>query len=78
MSNLFSKDEDLLKSAPFIGSEILKLFEDADVSKISIFEMIRFMRKKHGSSPRIVYFGLIFLFSAGIIDFDAPYLVAKC
>jgi hypothetical protein len=77
MSNLFSKDEDLLKSAPFTGARILKLFEESKHDKISIFEVTRKLRKNRIFSVRTVYFGMIFLHSLDLIDFEEPYLVLK-
>ncbi len=46
MPDLFSKDEDLLKSAPYIGAEILKLFQQTEINKISIFDVVIKLRKK--------------------------------
>ncbi|MFT4929693.1 MAG: hypothetical protein ACI8WB_005828 [Phenylobacterium sp.] len=79
MSNLFSKDEDLTKSSPYIGAEILKLLESTGQSRISIFEVASKMKKSNNiSSIRTIYYGMLFLYSLDIIEFEDPYLVAKC
>ena len=75
--NLFSKDEDLLKSAPYIGYEILKLFEGSEEPKISIFQVARKLKKKYNANIRTIYYGMIFLHSLEIIDFESPFLVKK-
>lgn len=77
MANLFSKDEDLLKSAPIIGAEILKLLEGNEQPKVSIFEVAHKL-KKTTKGARSIYYGMLFLYSLDIIEFDAPYLVSKC
>lgn len=77
MANLFSKDEDLLKSAPVIGYEILKLLEESGQSRISIFDVAKILKRNYKSSARTVYYGMLFLFSLDIIDFEEPYLVVK-
>jgi hypothetical protein len=75
MSNLFTKDEDLKKSAPYIGFEILKLLKVRDDDRISIFDIAKNLRKTNNFSIRSVYYGLIFLYSLSIIDFDEPYVI---
>lgn len=78
MANLFLKDEDLLKSSPYIGAEILKLLEQSHQSRISIFGVASKLRKNNKYSIRTVYYGMLFLYSLDIIEFEAPYLVSKC
>ncbi|SDU42082.1 hypothetical protein [Desulfobacula phenolica] len=78
MPNLFSKDEDLFKSAPYIGAMILKLFEKTGESHISIFDVVREIKKTNKSNIRSVYYGMLFLYSIDIIDFEEPYLISKC
>ena len=45
MANLFTKDEDLKKSAPFIGFEILKLLHVSEENRISIFDIAKNLSK---------------------------------
>lgn len=76
MANLFSKDEDLFKSSPYIGAEILKLLEKSEHSRISIFDVASKLKNKLGI--RSIYYGMLFLYSLDIIEFEEPYLISKC
>ncbi len=78
MANLFSKDEDLFKSSPYIGAEILKLLEQSGQHRISIFDVASKLKKKNKLGVRTIYYGMLFLYSLGIIEFEAPYLISKC
>lgn len=75
MANLFTKDEDLIKSAPFIGSEILKQLQSSNDGRISIFDLAKNLRKTNKITIRSIYYGMIFLYSLDIIKFDEPYLI---
>lgn len=75
MANLFTKDEDLIKSAPFIGYQILKQIQESEGGRVSIFDVARSLRKKNKISARSIYYGMIFLYSLDIVEFDEPYLV---
>lgn len=75
MSNLFTKDEDLKKSAPYIGSEILKHLNDSCDGRISIFDLAKNLRKTNKITVRSVYYGMLFLYSLDIVEFDEPYLI---
>jgi hypothetical protein len=75
MANLFSKDDDLARSAPIIGFEILKLIKESDDSRVSIFDIAKKLRKTNQASARSIYFGMIFLYSLDIVDFNEPYLI---
>ncbi len=75
MSNLFTKDEDLIKSAPYIGSEILKQLQNSDDGRISIFDLAKNLRKTNKITPRSIYYGMLFLYSLDIVEFDEPYLI---
>ncbi len=75
MANLISKDDDLMKSAPVIGFELLKLIRASDDSRVSIFDIARKLRKSNKVSARSIYYGMIFLYSLDIVDFNEPYLI---
>jgi hypothetical protein len=75
MANLFTKDENLVKSAPFTGAEILKQLQNSDDGRISIFELAKNLRKSNKMTVRSIYYGMVFLYSLGIIEFDEPYLI---
>jgi len=78
LSNLFSKDDDLCKSTPVLGFEILKLIKDSEDYQVSIFDIAKTMTKVGGINARSIYYAMLFLYSLDIIDFQEPYLVAKC
>jgi hypothetical protein len=78
MAQLFSKDEDLCKSAPAIGADILRLIEESGKTQISIFDVTNKLSEKYTLSVRNVYYGMLFLYSLDIIEFEAPYLITKC
>lgn len=75
MANLFTKDEDLTKSAPFVGSEILKQLRSSDDGRLSIFDLATNLRKNNKITARSIYYGMLFLYSLDIIEFDEPYLI---
>ena len=78
MPSLFSKDDDLRKSAPVLGFEILKLLQESEESQVSIFDIANTMAKSGGINARSIYYAMLFLYSLDIIEFQEPYLVAKC
>lgn len=75
MSNLFTKDENLTKSAPYIGYKILKLVRESGEEKVSIFDIAAKLRKSNDLSVKSIYYGMIFLYSLSLINFDEPYVV---
>lgn len=77
MADLFTKDENLTKSAPFIGSQILKQLQDCDDGRISIFDLAKKLRKTQNITVRSIYYGMIFLYSLDMIEFNEPYLSAN-
>lgn len=78
MPSLFSKDDDLRKTAPILGGEVLKLLKNADTSKVSIFDLAKEMTKTKGVNARSIYYAMLFLYSLDIIDFHEPYVTIKC
>jgi|TARA_Y100001937_G_C7094520_1_gene319474 predicted regulator of amino acid metabolism with ACT domain len=78
LPSLFSKDDDLRKSAPVLGFEILKLLQESEESQVSIFDIAKTMAKSGGINARSIYYAMLFLYSLDIIEFQEPYLVAKC
>jgi len=75
MANLFTKDEDLMKSAPFVGSEILKQLQSSDDGRISIFDLANNLKKTNKITVRSIYYGMLFLYSLEIVEFNEPYLI---
>jgi len=74
MPSLISKDDDLATSAPVIGFAILKLLKEKELSRVSIFELAREIKKRDKAGVRGVYYGMLFLYSLGLIEFHAPYV----
>jgi hypothetical protein len=71
---LISKDEDIKTSSVYVGYLILKELKKKKDDKISIYDIGTALKKKgitHGSQ---FVFGLIFLYSTGVIDFKEPYI----
>lgn len=77
MPNLLSKNENLEKSAPVVGAEILKLVKSTDSNMLSIFDAAKALRKSKGVSAKSLYYGILFLYSLDIIEFDEPYLITN-
>ncbi len=78
MAELFSKDEDLPRSAPAIGYEILNMLQTDQHGRVSIFDVAKQLKKTNRASVRNVYYGMLFLYALDLIDFNAPYLSRKC
>lgn len=74
MLTLFSKNEDISKAAPIVGAKILELMSASKNEKVSIFDIAKVLKKSRGLGVRSIYYGVIFLYSLGIIDFDEPYV----
>jgi chromatin segregation and condensation protein Rec8/ScpA/Scc1 (kleisin family) len=77
MANLVSKNENLKKSAPVIGAEILRLLKESDTKMLSIFDAARSLRKSDKIGARSLYYAILFLYSLGLIDFDEPYIISN-
>lgn len=75
MPSLFVVDEDIASSPPVVGYKILSLLERKDNDQISIFEVVERLKKEQWFSTRKLYLGMIFLFAAGLIEFNQPYIV---
>ena len=71
-----SKDDDLRRSAPIIGFEILKFIRENNNSRVNILDVAEKLHKTNQAGELSVYYGIIFLYSLGIIDFNEPYLVS--
>jgi hypothetical protein len=75
MGKLFTKDEDLMRSAPYIGSEILKQLQSSNDGRVSIFDLAKNLRKNNKITVRSIYYGMIFLYSLDLVEFNEPYLM---
>lgn len=68
---LISKNENIKESFVYVGSLVLKLAKQKKCNKLSIFE---YLKKFNITHYRQVIFGLLFLYSTGIIEFKEPYI----
>ncbi|GEM_PF-1146309 len=75
--NLFTKSEDIRKSAPLVGAKIIALLDSTKSSKISIFELAKKLRNSDSIGIRTIYYAMIFLYCLELIEFDEPYLVRR-
>jgi hypothetical protein len=71
---LLSKDENIKSSSVYVASVILKMFQKKNQKKISIFEISEELKKYDIAHYRQMMFGLSLLYSAGVIDFNEPYV----
>ncbi|TGL01914.1 hypothetical protein EHQ43_18565 [Leptospira bouyouniensis] len=74
MNMLISKDEKIKTSSVFVASRILKMFHNSNKQRISIFDISKELKKENITHYRQILFGLMFLYSVGIIDFEEPYI----
>lgn len=71
---LVSKDENIKTSSVYVASLILKSIQRQKSDKISIFDIAKDLKKYNITRYRHLFFGLAFLYSSGIIDFNAPFI----
>ncbi|MYF46010.1 MAG: hypothetical protein F4223_06150 [Rhodobacteraceae bacterium] len=74
MSNIFSKDEDILSSPAIVGYQVLSYAKKKKVKKISIFDVADHFKKEKWFSTKNLYFAMIFLFAMNLIEFDKSYI----
>jgi hypothetical protein len=75
MPSLFLAGEQTESSPPIVAYKIMSLIEAKAEQKISIFDITEGFRKEKWFSYNNIVLGLIFLYTAGLIDFDEPYVV---
>lgn len=74
---LISKDENIKTSSIYVASLILKQIKKKKVDKISIFDVSKELKKHNITRYRHLFFGLAFLYSSGIVDFQEPFIYIK-
>ncbi|MBT62353.1 MAG: hypothetical protein CML13_03985 [Puniceicoccaceae bacterium] len=74
MHSLVSKDEALKTSMVHVGYLILKKLEKSSDARLSLTEVAAHLAKYGINQSRPMMFALIFLHTAGVIDFTAPYI----
>jgi len=76
MPNIFLKDEPLRKSPVIVGFEIARYIKKSGKRRVSVFDVVDHFKRENWFSLNSFLFGVIFLYSVGVIDFDEPYLIA--
>lgn len=71
---LISKDENIKHSVVYIGYIILKELSLKKNKRISIYEIATALKKNNLLISEQFNYSLMFLYSAGIIDFEEPYI----
>lgn len=74
MHTLVSKDEPLKSSMVHVGYLILKHLEKSKEQRLSLTEVAAHLAKHDVKQSRPMIFALIFLHTAGVVEFTAPYI----
>ena len=74
MSNLFSKDEDILTSPAVVGFRVLDYARKKQIERISIFDIATHFKTEKWFSTKKLYFAMIFLFALNLIEFNQSYI----
>ena len=77
MPNIFSTNQNLSSVPPIVGVEIIKVARKAPGGRVSLFDLFHRLKDRDWFAPRSVYFGMLFLYSTGLIDFDGIYVTLK-
>ena len=77
MPNIFLKDEALDKAPAVVGFEIARYLKKSGGGKVSIFDVVDHFRRESWFSSNSFFYGLIFLYAVGLVEFDEPYLIAS-
>ncbi|SFB61732.1 hypothetical protein SAMN03159496_05888 [Rhizobium sp. NFR07] len=77
MANIFLKDEALDKSPVMVGFQIARFVKKSGKSRISIFDVVDHFKREAWFSSNSFFYGLTFLYAAGLFDFEEPYLIAR-
>jgi hypothetical protein len=74
---LINKDENIKTSAVYVASLILQEFKKQKGIRLSIFQLSAALKKHNIQQYRQLFFGLAFLYSTEIIEFNEPYVYLK-
>ncbi len=75
MLNLFELGEDLSAAPPCVAYKILKLMDDRDTLRLSIFDVAVHFKDEKWFSPNRIYMAMTFMYALGLADFSPPYIV---
>ena len=74
MSTLFEPGEDLSATPPYVAYRILRLMEDRNTNRLSIFDVAVHFRDEKWFSANRVYMALTFMYALNLADFSPPYI----
>lgn len=77
MPMLINKDENIKTSSVYVASLILQEFKKQKGERLSIFQLSAALKKQNIQQYRQMFFGLAFLYSADIVEFNEPYIYLK-
>jgi hypothetical protein len=77
MPKLVSKDEPLRSSAIFTGYLLLEALRSSPTRRLTLADAASRLRSAGVPHTRPLLFGAMFLYAAGLVEFDAPYLVCN-
>jgi hypothetical protein len=77
MPSIFLKDETISKAPAIVGFEIARYMKNSGKNRISIFDVVEHFKHKAWFASNSFFYGVTFLYAAGLIDFDEPYLIAR-
>ncbi|WP_116789531.1 hypothetical protein [Flavobacterium psychrotrophum] len=71
---IISKDEHIRHSIVYIGYLILKEISMRKERKISIYDIAGILKRENLLNGEQLHYSLMFLYAAGIVDFEEPYI----
>jgi len=77
MPNLFLKDEAINKAPAIVGFEIARFLQKAGKARVSIFDVVDNFKRETWFSSNSFFYGLVFLYTVGLVEFEEPYLVIR-
>lgn len=77
MPSMFLKDEAIIKAPAIVGFEIVRFLQKSGKSRTSIFDVVDHFKREAWFSPNSFFYGITFLYTVGLIDFEEPYLIAR-
>ncbi len=77
MPSIFLKDEATNKAPAIVGFEIARYLHKLGKKRVSIFDVVDRFKGEQWFTSNTFFYGLIFLFSVGLIEFEEPYLLVR-
>lgn len=73
---LFEKNSPVKNSIIYQSFLILKQIKNARKDRVSVYNLLNIIKTNNPEcNPKQVFFGMMFLYSLGIIDIDSPYVI---